>query len=220
MLSIAKKSFPKMQCLTYRPLSAANRLIFMSAFSLFFMVLSAQAQILQSSRLSAEDGVGNIEWRSFMDEPVKFEKGSWLINVGLGLRGDTKITEFTSKVTLPAMSLLVEKAVGKNFGVGITAGVQMWEADRYGYPYRQFNLGLRVAYHLNILEKLDPYVAASGVVRYMDVKADDYYNYKMKVSPGFLIGARYYLTEKLGAFCEIGDETLSWLRFGLALKLK
>jgi hypothetical protein len=159
-------------------------------------------------------------FRQIFESSPKFEKGAWMLQFGVGLKNDTKITEFESKVTLPAISFNLEKIIAKNIGVGLVGGIATWKANAYNYPYRQFNIGLRGSYHFNFLEKLDPYIAIGGTFRYMDVRADEYYGSEMKVSANILVGGRFYFSDKFAVMAEIGDDVLTWLKAGVCFKLK
>jgi hypothetical protein len=42
---------------------------------------------------------------------------------------------------------------------------------------------------------------------------------RQKIDVGLLLGARYYFTDGVGLFAEIGDESVAYLRTGLAFRL-
>lgn len=184
------------------------------------LVAKAQTTSFELDAKSSYRQISSFELGSLFEELPKFEKGSVIAHLAVGFKSDSKITEFENKVSLPALTVTIDKAIVKNIGFGVIAGIQMWTVPIYNYTYRQYNLGLRLSYHLNITEKLDPYIAVGGTLRYMDVKADEYYNKKMRVAPTLLFGTRYYLSDKMGLFGEIGDDVLTWFKGGLVFKLK
>ena len=151
-----------------------------------------------------------------------FQKGDKLVNLGVGLVG-------------LGVNATAEYGITENIGIGAFAG---YERNSYGYAFgtlggdytrSEITIGARGAFHAGELLKLDakfdPYVAAGiGVNIYTDPFWDYNFNtnnYQSKsfLRPTFLfrLGGRYYFSEKMAAFGEIGTGG-SWLSGGISFK--
>jgi hypothetical protein len=151
----------------------------------------------------------------------QYEKGDKLINAGIGL------SAYSGGLTF-----------GASFEYGITdaisAGVSL---DFYGsnyvttgpnYSYLIFYPGIRGSYHFNELlnlnvKKLDLYATAS--LGYRAFVWQDTYTvtgnlYNSGIFVGAHAGARYYLTDNIGAFLEVGANFFgpSSAKTGIAIK--
>jgi hypothetical protein len=115
--------------------------------------------------------------------------------------------------------------------VALTSKTYSWDsAYGYGYEftYTQFAMGVRGMYHFNLLKNLDTYaglvlgyVISSGKSKYTgnwgasvkkDLSSLSYFLW------GANIGARYFFTNNIGAYLELGYSGLQVVSFGLSLK--
>jgi hypothetical protein len=140
--------------------------------------------------------------------------------------------ESTPALTLSADKIIVEGVGPGSISVGGLVGYQNFH---YNYPSTAYKatwnhivlLG-RGAYHYNFTEdpRLDTYAGISlglRVVTYKDTflnstPANEPNEYGgLSVAPGIFVGGRYFLTDHLGAFAELGYD-MSYLKFGLSAK--
>lgn len=149
------------------------------------------------------------------DEVPKFERGNAVLSFGIGLKSDVQFTEYDTKLLLPALSLSFEKPIAKNIGLGLILGAQINKIPVFNYQYRYYTGGLRATYHFNFLEQLDTYIGATGTFRYMEITNTERREYKTKITPSWLIGARYYFKERMGAFVEVGNDAMTHYKLGL-----
>jgi hypothetical protein len=163
-----------------------------------------------------------------------FDKGSNIINLGLGLGGYYTYNGPNYSST-PNFVLSYDNGTFGNVGPGtISLGALLsfkgisYDYTNYnsGYYYNQswtyYILGLRSAYHLTIpsCPKFDPY--AGIMLGYYDigykvssndpefnVPGNPYYfyyvnNYSNYLALSFYLGARYYVSNKVGLWLELG----------------
>jgi hypothetical protein len=156
------------------------------------------------------------------DELERFEEKSMVLQLGIGIGSDIDLNELSVEVNqldvepfIPALSITLEKNVWNNLGVGLTLGGRVWEVPIFDYQYRYYIGSLRSAYHFNIMDKLDPYIGASATFRYLELTNTETKINNTKLTASMLVGARYYLTERLGGFIEIGNDALSIFKTGL-----
>lgn len=132
-----------------------------------------------------------------------------------------------------------EYAVTDNIGVGVIASYLSykvrWDYDdgsgtvyEEGYKGSLFAILVRANYHFATGDKLDPYVGVgAGYINY----GFDYYNtdpsyaggdlsvsYGAPLAYGASVGARYYFTDNIGAYAELGWDALSLMQIGLSMK--
>lgn len=154
-----------------------------------------------------------------------FEKGDNLLNVGVGLS-----------------SYYYGHPIGLSYETGITEDISIGGQfdynsgrydDYYGYNYRYrysaYYLGVRGSFHLNRLlglneKKVDLYAGLG--VGYRSFKWNDTYygtgygyNYGSGLFANYFVGGKYYFTNKIGAFAELGYTGLSSSRLGISVKL-
>jgi opacity protein-like surface antigen len=168
-----------------------------------------------------------IGWlEDLFSEPDKFLHRSTVFQFGIGLRSNVnlldkaqELNQFDARTLTPALSLTLEKNIGNNIGVGITLGNRIWRVPKLNYQYRYYTGGLRATYHFNVMDKLDPYVG--GAVSYHRVSLTNLERNtsQSKVTGSVVLGARYYLTEHLGGFFEIGNDAMSWFKAGMVFYL-
>jgi hypothetical protein len=167
---------------------------------------------------------GRSRGRSVSSGGLGFHEGDKLLNIGVGLS-----------------SYYYGHPIGLSYEVGITEDISVGGQldynsgsydDYYGYNYRYrysaYYLGARGSYHfnrvLNINEnKIDLYAGLG--LGYRSFKWNDSYygsgygySYGSGLFLNYFIGGKYYFTNKVGAFLELGYTGLSSSRVGLAVK--
>lgn len=172
-------------------------------------------------------------------EPQKapsFNKGTVAVNLGLGLGigygygygysfgGSTKSS--------PAVSLSAEKGLVDGIGPGVISVGGLLGYKSYSYEWSSYKttwtnvyLAARGAYHYNFTAnpKLDTYAGLSLAARienyssnYEDDALDNPYG-GVNLEVGVFAGGRYLLTNKVGAFAELGYD-MSYMKLGLTAK--
>jgi hypothetical protein len=154
-----------------------------------------------------------------------------LVNAGLGL-GPTG----GYKRGVPPISVIADFKLPVNLPitVGGIATLSTWKYST-GIPplysvdvtYTNFGIGARGMYHFNFLEKLDAYggLTIGWVMQNSTVKtsgissgSDSSYNGAPFFLYGFSTGARYFFTDFIGAYFELGYSGLQYMNFGVTLK--
>jgi hypothetical protein len=160
--------------------------------------------------------------------------GNILVNAGIGFG-----TPLYGKTVVPPLSASVDYLYAQNglpMSFGAIMGLSTSELDfsygnyGYTYSYSMFSLGARFGWHFNFgVDKLDTY----GILTlgYIFLSSDAEYRgewglaYKPEpVSTGsFLfgvnVGARYFFTDMIGAYAEVGYSAFSFLSLGVTVKL-
>ena len=184
-------------------------------------------QFFKKEHLEANNNrdISNFNWdpEDLIDELEKFEAKSWVLQIGIGLNSDLNLKASVQELEglevesfIPSLNLTLEKNIWNNLGVGITLGGQAWKISVLNYQYRYITGGIRLAYHVNIAEKLDPYFGVGGTYRNLSLRNKDSSISNHKITGTWLIGARYYLKEKIATFIEIGNDQPSWFKAGFA----
>ncbi|WP_017256992.1 outer membrane beta-barrel protein [Pedobacter arcticus] len=134
-----------------------------------------------------------------------YQKGDNLLNVGIGLGGG-----FGTPIGASFEHGFTDKISG---GVMATYSSQ----DIGGYKLKYIIAGVRASYHFDFgVEKLDPYLGA--MLGYNKVSYDSGYTGSASgVAYSGHAGARYYFTEKIGGFAEVGYGVAN-LTIGAAFK--
>jgi len=145
-----------------------------------------------------------------------FLKGQQTLHLGIGLGGG---------IGLP-IGLGYEKAISDRIGVGAYAAFAT-EKESYGsgigWRYNYILATAKGSYHFAVKgEKLDPYAGLSLGYNIASVKWEGSGSAPFSSSAGgFLwgihVGSRYWFSDKLGAFGELGYG-ISLLNVGVALK--
>ncbi len=164
-----------------------------------------------------------------------FENGSMVGNLGLGFGWYSYGYGVSS---FPAVSVSLEKGVKElDFGTLALGGIVGYKhasyawLSNYDWSWTDFVVAARGAVHMDLLknEKIDTYGGLGVGLRF---ESQNYYTYtypstdykKVKdttVHPlfAFYIGGRYYFTDKLAGFGELGYG-LGYFTLGLSYKLK
>lgn len=206
-------------------------LIIISSCLLFSLICKAQPLVNENieleNMLSAEEitdwgAIGRWEFSELFDELEFFEEGSKVWQFGIGFRSDVPLQEKAAaldqldvKILTPAISLTYEKNIWNNLGLGFTAAGQIWRVPVFKYQYRYYTGGLRLAYHFNIVDELDPYIGLGGTFRYLELSNNETNTHNTKVTAHWLAGLRYYYGEKASVFFEAGNDIPTWFKVGL-----
>jgi hypothetical protein len=166
-----------------------------------------------------------------------FDKGTKLLDVGIGI-------PYYSDVVLPPLFGSVEVGIHQYIGIGVTGG--FYSNGYYGhlYSYHYYNRyivggGFAALHFSDLLKKLDLDMNdifnsldlywrlgfGLGFRMYNDYEWDhnlqDFVEVnKVRVFPAFLsnLGGRYYISDNLGIFMEVGYDFYSWTNFGVTFK--
>ncbi|MCC3159965.1 hypothetical protein LJ737_22195 [Hymenobacter sp. 15J16-1T3B] len=159
-----------------------------------------------------------------------FGVGSTAANLGVGFGLGYGYGLFTGIHATPALSVSVERGIVDNIGPGVigVGGIvgykgYSWKSGTYKASWKNFIVAARGTYHYNILEnpKLDTYAGLTLGVRIesystnYDVYSSNYGG--VALTSGVFVGARYMLTDNLGAFGELGYD-MSLLKLGLTAR--
>jgi len=147
-----------------------------------------------------------------------FVKGDKVINLGISVDNYTTISISGEYGILDGID---EKGT---VGVGAFAGYGFQILGSKYYNYNRILGGVRGTFHYPFIDKLDTYGGLGIGLKYTSWTWDSsYWGYdandsSVGLSAGFFVGARYYLTENLAAFGELGYG-LGYLTVGVAFKL-
>ena len=154
-----------------------------------------------------------------------FVKGDKVFHAGLGFGsylGETGASSLTPPVLVSGEYGITDALLSNGKGYVGLGGYLAYSADEYkfsGYKYKCTNVivGARGAFHYQFVDKLDTY---AGVMLGYNAASIDDKNLDLSYG-GFthssFVGARYYFTDKIGAFGEIGYG-IAALELGVAIK--
>jgi hypothetical protein len=162
-----------------------------------------------------------------------FDKGTLALNLGVGIGSGFSYGFGSSLKGTPAISISAEKGIVDGIGPGvISVGALLgYQGFRYDYPGNTYKATwthlvvlARGAYHYNfgLSPKLDTYGGVSVGLRHVSYK-DTYYDALSSTfggtaaTAGIFVGGRYFFTNNIGAFAELGYD-MSYLKFGLSAK--
>lgn len=166
-----------------------------------------------------------------------FRKGYSIINLGLGLLSPNNGYDlFGSLKSAPALTIAYDHGVVEGIGPGTIGlgGIIGYKGYRYDFPNTDENANWtdivvmgRGTYHYNFTTnpQLDTYGGISLGVRANFYKnevspdRDRYTGDGLHLAYGLFAGARYYLTERFGAFGEVGYD-MSYLKLGLTYRFQ
>jgi hypothetical protein len=160
--------------------------------------------------------------------------GNLLINAGFGLGAP-----LFGETVVPPLSASVDYFYALNgfplsFGglIGLTTSELDFSYGSFGYTYSysMFTLGARLGWHFDFgIDKLDTYGTLTLGYIFASVKADytGDWGYTSQSDPvatgsflfGLNVGARYFFTDMIGAYAEVGYSAFSCVSLGLTLKL-
>ncbi len=183
--------------------------------------------------------VAGLFFNTLQSNAQAFEKGNSVLSVGLGLGGTFGSYSYSSQT--PGISLQFEHGMWDAGGPGVISlggyvGVKSYTYNGVGYNYTwsyKWNytvIGIRSAYHYNGItnKKTDLYggvMLSYNILNFKYTTSDPYYDYLYSnVSYGstvgftLYIGARYFFSERVAGFAELGYG-ISYLTIGAAFKL-
>lgn len=142
-----------------------------------------------------------------------FGKGTSVLEVGLGFGGGFGMP----------ISLGYEYGVAEKIGVGLVAAYGSTTVSGFGagndIKYTHILAGIKGNYHFYTTDVIDVY--AGAVLGYNKVSFDNKNNFPVAEASAVIfggqLGGRYYFTESLGAFAEVGYG-LANFNVGLAYK--
>lgn len=158
---------------------------------------------------------------------AQMSNGEHLLNAGLGVA-----THYDGGI--PVSLSYERQAIAPNLTIGGVLGYMShsYSTLNLNYQYSVFLFGARASFHFNELlskaanmdvENLDLY--AGGGLAYQSISWNTNFahlgassNFDSRLRPLFHIGSRYYFTDHVGAFLELGDIGLSTLHIGVAFK--
>jgi len=160
--------------------------------------------------------------RSASAQEEAFNKGDMMINAGVGLGNYISYEHFSNKI-LPILGsfeyAVVDLFDGKGgIGVGGYIGFTSF-GDNEGKSVTVSDLviGPRGLFHYQFIEKLDTY---GGLMMGWDIKNYPQSDYNLpgsEFSYSFFVGARYYITDNIGVFGELGYN-IAPLEIGVCFK--
>jgi hypothetical protein len=159
-----------------------------------------------------------------------FNVGDKVASAGLGVGSTIGYSLYGTKI--PPIFLRADYGFKDDIGPGVIGIGGIIGMERYGWStlydswsYSRFIIGASGTYHYAFIDKLDTYGGISLGFRVTTQNYKDKYNTAFNynhIYPGlfsaFFVGARYYLTDKIGLMAEMGYD-ITWLKFGVSVKL-
>ncbi len=162
-----------------------------------------------------------------------FSKGDLDLNLGLGFFNNLyPNSELT--IGIPPISATIDYALEEGYGPGVIGiggiiGFSSFKDEStignltFGYKYSALFIGARGTYHLELVDNLDTYGGLSLYYISMDEKM---YGteltiqepLKSKMGLSLIVGGKYYFTDKLAVFGELGYN-IAWLTAGVTFRL-
>ncbi|MBS1580157.1 MAG: hypothetical protein JST29_10995 [Bacteroidetes bacterium] len=141
-----------------------------------------------------------------LSQDAAVKKGDNLVNVGIGL----------SSIIIPSASY--EKLITDNIGVG--PSLYYWSSNNSLVTSTTIAIGARGAYHFNIAsDKFDLY-GTFTLAYFKTSYKNNYFSSEGGTYWGFGAGGKYYFSNNIGAFAELGfgATDFSNLNIGVAFK--
>jgi hypothetical protein len=159
-----------------------------------------------------------------------FVKGDKVLNLGIGI-GSGYYSGSYYKTTVPPISASFEVAVKDgvlekgSIGVGgyVAYAAHKWEYLGWGWKYTNIIIGARGTFHYPLVNKLDTYTGLvlgyniSNSKEYGTPTGFDYNATSSGLIYAWVVGGRYYFSDKFAAFAELGVGIV-YLNLGVALK--
>lgn len=165
-------------------------------------------------------------FKNIIDEVEYFDEGTSVWQIGVGFRSNVNLAERAEmldeldvKFLTPSLSVFYDRNIWNNLGIGVTIGGRVWKVPTFQYQYRYYTGGLRLAYHFDVIEKLDSYLGFGGTFRYMEVSNNESNIHHTQVAPFLLVGARFYYNNKYAVFLEVANDATSWFKTGIAMNI-
>jgi outer membrane protein OmpA-like peptidoglycan-associated protein len=153
-----------------------------------------------------------------------FHPGQFVFGLGIGADNNAGIRYRDQSISVPPVWTVLELPLKHNLGVGVSGGFMQWSPKgTKSSTFRYFSISPRLAYHFNLVEKVDFYtgVAVTGRFATLDAEREgnpvQLRNSRFDVS--MFCGLRYYFNNVLGVMAEYGGDQISCFRLGLTLRL-
>lgn len=155
-------------------------------------------------------------------ENTVFNKGDKVLNAGLGFGAGFNRHYFGQTNRIPPIIASYEigakdELFDKNSTLGIGAigsFTRQWN-NEYDYSYSYLFIGVKGSIHYQFVENLDTYGGLMLGLEFFGVNS----SLSNEVAQSFLLGGRYYLTDKIGASLELGFGLTAYGSIGIAVKL-
>lgn len=156
-------------------------------------------------------------------ESEAFHKGQFFIGAGIGIKSNIGIGYQDNNLKLLPVWMVLELPVGHNLGVSLSASAMQWSPKTdTDAALAYYSIAPRLAYHFNLGNKIDLYggVAVTGRIVSLEIKDTEsqFSNSNHKIDASFFGGIRYYLSSSFGFCCEIGGDSITCAKIGLALR--
>jgi hypothetical protein len=168
----------------------------------------------QNKREKNSSGIGQ-------KENIVFNKGDKVLNAGFGFGAEFKRGYFNQTNRIPPIVASYEMGVkdelfdkNSTLGIGAIGGFTREWNKKYDYSYTYFFIGLKGSIHYQLVENLDTYGGLILGLEFFGVNSSK----SNELTQSFLLGGRYYLSDKLGAFLEFGVGMLTYGNLGIAVK--
>lgn len=153
----------------------------------------------------------------FAQQNGAFSKGDKLLNIGIGIN-----SFYDGGIPIGAS---YEQGIAPNISVGVNA--DYLSHDYLSLKFTAIYFGVRASYHVNDLlkiksDKIDLYGGPTLGYRSFSWKDSDQDfgdNYGSGLFLGAYVGGKYYLSNKVGLFTELGSIGSTNARIGVAFKL-
>ena len=164
-----------------------------------------------------------------MTNAQTFEKGTKVLNLGVGL-GGSYYSGYSGSTHTPLINAAFDVSVKNVFddkgaiGIGGYFGYQSakWSSGAYSWTLSNMVIGPRGTLHYQFVDKLDTY---AGLLLGYHVVNWKYTGYTVNPDNGSsevyfsgFVGARYYFSNKFGAYIELGSGALGNANVGVSLK--
>lgn len=157
-----------------------------------------------------------------LKENTVFNKGDKVINAGFGFGRSFYRNSYYQNSRIPPIIASYEIGVkdelfdkNSSLGIGAMGGFAAQWNNKYNYSSSYFFLGIKGAIHYELIDKIDTYGGLMLGLEFMgvnSVRSND-------LTQSFLLGGRYFLTDKLGVSLEFGLGLLTYGSIGIAVKL-
>jgi hypothetical protein len=178
------------------------------------MVKKSVLVLLLIAAVVGSAAAADVDWKAY---PESVEKGNILVNAGIGFG-----TPLYGDLAIPPIQASVDYAFLSPFTLGGVFGFTTSHYDIVDITYTGMAFGGRFGYHPNFgVPKLA--VSANATLGYYLFKAsaDDVPGVTLDYSTflfGVNVDVRYFFTENLGIFAEVGYSALSFVSGGVVLK--
>lgn len=160
---------------------------------------------------------------TFSATAQSYDAGNKLLNVGVGLGSTLSGSGINS--TLPPIGLSFEYGFTEKISAGAYVGYSSASQDLgFGFKanYTYTIVGARGSYHFATSDKLDPYFGATLGYNVATATIEPASSLLTVASASAVLyslhlGSRYYFTDNIGAFAELGYG-IAYLQLGVAVK--